>query len=96
MSTRTRNRPQPAQAQAVEPPQPQPVTVAIPPAALQRLRAAYMAMAAAQERYQELAAAVAETLPLPNGRAQVDIEAGIVTLYPIEEGPEHAGQPAGA
>lgn len=94
MSTRTRNRPQPAQ---VEQPQPvEPVIVAIPPAALQRLRAAYMAMAAAQERYLELAAAVAETLPLPNGRAQVDIEAGIVTLYPIEEGPEHAGQPAGA
>jgi len=92
MSARTRNRPQPVeQVQVVDP-----VVVAIPPAALQRLRAAYMAMAAAQERYQELAAAVAETLPLPDGRAQVDIEAGIVTLYPIEEGPEHAGQPAGA
>lgn len=77
MSTRTRTTQKPQGMPAS-----QPQAVPIPPAALLRLRNLWQTANTAATRFQEVAAAVAETLPLPPGQVRIDIQEGIAYLEP--------------
>lgn len=82
MSTR---RPRPGQAGQQKPAQPQPTVIPIPPAALSRLRNLWQTARVAAQAYQEVASAIAETLPLPPGKVRLDLAEGVATVEAVED-----------